>query len=233
MKTPSDRIKEIERNTNALMIKALSLKLELSKGEFREEDHPRADDGRFGDKAGSHDGEGSASGKKEEPGGVSDGKPSAAEIKVREALKINPYHNTHHIEGEGTIFDIFNTDLVVRDDETAAQAYKRVTGEDLPEGAAKHHQERLDHRRANDAKIEQTPKKEEAPKPKPKEREIIGYEEVDADGYKVKVPIYKPFTPEEIKEMDARMDEDLRRIRYNEKIHSGELPGNFPYEKFK
>ena len=231
MKTPSDRITEIERNTNALMIKALSLKLALSKGEFREEDHPRADDGKFGSGAGS----GKKEEDKKEPSGSSDVKPgpSAAETKVREALKVNPYHNTHHIEGEGTIFDIFNTDLVVRDDETAAQAYKRVTGKDLPEGAAKHHQEMLDHRRANDAKIEQTPKKEEAPKPKPKEREIIGYEEVDADGVKVKVPIYKPFSPDEIKEMDARMHEDLRRTRYNEKIHSGELPGNFPYENFK
>jgi len=72
MKTPSDRIKAIERNTNALMIKALSLKLELSKGEFREEDHPRADDGRFGDKTGSHEG------KKEdkEDGARSIGKPT-------------------------------------------------------------------------------------------------------------------------------------------------------------
>jgi hypothetical protein len=56
MKTPSDRINTIERDLGTLMIKALSLKLQLSKGEFREEDHPRADDGKFGDKAGSHEG---------------------------------------------------------------------------------------------------------------------------------------------------------------------------------
>jgi hypothetical protein len=52
MKTPSDRIKAIERNLGTLTIKALSLKLELSKGEFREEDHPRADDGKFGSGSG-------------------------------------------------------------------------------------------------------------------------------------------------------------------------------------
>ena len=53
MKTPSDRITEIERNTNTLMVKALSLKLALSKAEFHEEDHPRADDGKFGSGSGN------------------------------------------------------------------------------------------------------------------------------------------------------------------------------------
>ncbi len=68
MKTPGDRITEIERNTNTLMIKALSLKLALSKAEFREEDHPRADDGKFG--------QGSGSGKKEESSSDAETSPS-------------------------------------------------------------------------------------------------------------------------------------------------------------
>ena len=58
MKTPSDRIAAIERSVNSLTIKALSLRLALSKGEFREEDHPRDADGKFGS--------GGGSGKKEE-----------------------------------------------------------------------------------------------------------------------------------------------------------------------
>lgn len=58
MKTPGDRIDTIEKDLGTLTIKALSLKLALSKGEFREEDHPRADDGKFGS--------GSGSGKKED-----------------------------------------------------------------------------------------------------------------------------------------------------------------------
>jgi len=56
MKTPGDRIDTIEKNLGTLMIKALSLKLELSKGEFREEDHPRADDGKWGDGGGGSSG---------------------------------------------------------------------------------------------------------------------------------------------------------------------------------
>jgi hypothetical protein len=54
MKTPGDRIDTIEKNLGTLMIKALSLKLELSKADFKEEDHPRADDGKFGSGSGSH-----------------------------------------------------------------------------------------------------------------------------------------------------------------------------------
>ena len=48
MKTPGDRIDTIERDLGTLTIKALSLKLELSKADFKEAEHPRADDGKFG-----------------------------------------------------------------------------------------------------------------------------------------------------------------------------------------
>lgn len=54
MKTPHDRIDAIERAVNTLTIKALALKLELSKADWKEEDHPRADDGKFGSGSGSH-----------------------------------------------------------------------------------------------------------------------------------------------------------------------------------
>ena len=77
MKTPSDRITEIERNTNTLTIKALSLKLELSKADFKEEDHPRADDGKFGE----------GSGRSEEKENVNGGSSKESEKISDEKLK--------------------------------------------------------------------------------------------------------------------------------------------------
>jgi hypothetical protein len=79
MKTPGDRIDTIEKNLGTLMIKALSLKLELSKADFKEEDHPRADDGKFGS--------GSGSGKKEDTrSSESDGGTSSSKGKITTTL---------------------------------------------------------------------------------------------------------------------------------------------------
>ena len=56
MKTPQDRIKALESRIDTLAVKALSLQL-AQKSDFKESEHPRADDGKFG--------QGSGSGKKE------------------------------------------------------------------------------------------------------------------------------------------------------------------------
>jgi hypothetical protein len=57
MKTPSDRLQKINERINDLTLTALVLESRLTKaGEFREEDHPRAEDGRFGEKPGEHGG---------------------------------------------------------------------------------------------------------------------------------------------------------------------------------
>ena len=56
MKTPADRITALEQRIDTLAIKALSLQL-AQKSDFKESEHPRADDGKFG--------QGSGSGKKE------------------------------------------------------------------------------------------------------------------------------------------------------------------------
>jgi len=106
MKTPSDRITEIERNTNALVIKALSLKLALSKADFREADHPRADDGKFGS--------GSGNGKKE------DGEES--ESGESDPSEDSPVGGSIEANGKK---------ITIHEDEYVKEAYKRDTGSEL------------------------------------------------------------------------------------------------------
>ena len=66
MKTPQDRIAALEARINTLAVKALSLQLTVSKGDFKESEHPRADDGKFGSGSGSGAGSSPASESKEE-----------------------------------------------------------------------------------------------------------------------------------------------------------------------
>jgi hypothetical protein len=55
MKTPSDRLQKINERINDLTLTALVLESRLTKaGEWDENKHPRADDGKFGSGSGSH-----------------------------------------------------------------------------------------------------------------------------------------------------------------------------------
>ena len=74
MKTPQDRIAALEARINTLAVKALSLQLSVSKSDFKESEHPRADDGKFG--------QGSGGGKKETK--ESESKPSKKPEETKE-----------------------------------------------------------------------------------------------------------------------------------------------------
>jgi hypothetical protein len=107
MKTPSDRLQKINERINDLTLTALVVESRLTKaGEFREEDHPRADDGRFGEKPGEHEGE------KEKP-------------ENKESPKDNP--------GESIKIDGANLKLTDEDGDAVyiKEAYKDATGKEI------------------------------------------------------------------------------------------------------
>ena len=72
----ADKRRDLDRRRERLALEWASLKLArwekrlaaALKGEWHEEDHPRADDGRFGDKPGEHSGEGGEQGQSAESG---------------------------------------------------------------------------------------------------------------------------------------------------------------------
>jgi len=123
MKTPGDRIDTIEKNLGTLMVKALSLKLELSKGEFREEDHPRADDGKFGS--------GGGSGKKEdkEESRSSGSSSSGSDVGRFTDKQGNELTDTRGQGGEGKWVKLNGAYVLIKPGESPGDAFTRATGQ--------------------------------------------------------------------------------------------------------